>query len=1027
MSKRKIIYILSYITLTNFISAQCNWLPMEFDDFNQAAHRACTNLAITCNSSGVPYSVLSKNGFAGIYRAEVSKFNGTAWEPVGSPSISIGTANYDNIAIDAAGTPYIAFADAGIGNRTSVYKFNGISWVAVGSISVSPGQSKDVSLALDASSTPYVAYADGTALGKLSVKKFDGTNWVYVGTPTLSIGTATCVSMVIDGSGNPMVAFCDGGNLDKITVLSFNGTTWLTVGPAGFSAANSIYVSLKLDNTGVPHVSFLDNSALGKASVMKFNGASWTYLGTPGFSSNIAKFTSLNISPTGSIYVSYIQQASPQSTVELMTFNGATWVSLGSVISAPSNIFCTSTLDGPNSIPYISYLDSYHNGMPIVRKYTGAGLTLVGHQGFANYNSNYEGSNIAIDPSGISYLCYADPTPLSGIFDIRVVKFNGTNWIPVGGVAYSGAVAYPSLCIDNFGMPYVVFRQNTQLGVVKFNGSSWTSLPFISTGTPFTTSMLIKTDQIGTPYVIYRDQGVNPNKLWAYAYVNNAWVNLGTVDNCSSASSYEHDLAFNSIGELYVSYGIGGAKVKKYNGANWLSVGNTSTLLGFPDHVHIAIGPGDEPFIFFPGGTPMVFKFNGSVWSQVGPNLSNGTIGKIAVDDTGMPIVMMSSEFSSQANVLKFNGANWSNIGDPNFSAGVSINNSMCMDDNGGIYVSYAYGYIWTKMYKSYINITSDPTNVAACPNSTVTFAASATGSITNIQWQKSSGAGYVNLTNAGMYSGVNANTLTVSAINSSINGHKFRCVYTDTCGSKHTSFAVLTCYGNTISILASSPSLCVGQSATLNVVGANSYTWNTSATTNSIVINPTITTTYSVATINSNNCVNSAGQLIAVSPLPAISVSTNDSLICVNQTTTLTATGGVSYTWASNNWGDQEVITPTITTSYTVVGSDANGCQDTAVFTQLVDPCAGIKENIYLGASFSLYPNPSHNEFYFESKIGLDADLILYNSVGQKTLQLRVVKGKNHIITNGISSGLYYCVLINDQKQIPIGKLVVE
>jgi hypothetical protein len=48
---------------------------------------------------------------------------------------------------------------------------------------------------------------------------------------------------------------------------------------------------------------------------------------------------------------------------------------------------------------------------------------------------------------------------------------------------------------------------------------------------------------------------------------------------------------------------------------------------------------------------------------------------------------------------------------------------------------------------------------------------------------------------------------------------------------------------------------ICIGQSALLTAGGANSYTWNTSATTSTIIDTPTITTTYTVTGTNANGC----------------------------------------------------------------------------------------------------------------------------------------------------------------------------
>lgn len=61
------------------------------------------------------------------------------------------------------------------------------------------------------------------------------------------------------------------------------------------------------------------------------------------------------------------------------------------------------------------------------------------------------------------------------------------------------------------------------------------------------------------------------------------------------------------------------------------------------------------------------------------------------------------------------------------------------------------------------------------------------------------------------------------------------------------------------INAITSNSVLCTGQSATLTANGANTYTWNTSASGSSIIVNPSINTNYTVTGTNSVGCTNSA------------------------------------------------------------------------------------------------------------------------------------------------------------------------
>ena len=68
----------------------------------------------------------------------------------------------------------------------------------------------------------------------------------------------------------------------------------------------------------------------------------------------------------------------------------------------------------------------------------------------------------------------------------------------------------------------------------------------------------------------------------------------------------------------------------------------------------------------------------------------------------------------------------------------------------------------------------------------------------------------------------------------------------------------------------------------------------------------------------------------IVVNALPAINAGA-DQALCDGETTQLTGTGGTSYTW-DNGVTDGTTFTPPVgTTTYTVTGTDANGCENTS------------------------------------------------------------------------------------------------
>ncbi|WP_298899301.1 T9SS type A sorting domain-containing protein [uncultured Psychroserpens sp.] len=124
---------------------------------------------------------------------------------------------------------------------------------------------------------------------------------------------------------------------------------------------------------------------------------------------------------------------------------------------------------------------------------------------------------------------------------------------------------------------------------------------------------------------------------------------------------------------------------------------------------------------------------------------------------------------------------------------------------------------------------------------------------------------------------------------------------------------------------------ICFGNATTLTASGGTSYLWNTGATTSSITVSPTATTTYSVEVFE-NNCSSTDEVIVTVNPLPNVDAG-NSVTINEGETTTLTATGADTYLWETGETTSSIDVTPNVTTTYTVTGY-SNGCEASANVT---------------------------------------------------------------------------------------------
>ncbi len=152
---------------------------------------------------------------------------------------------------------------------------------------------------------------------------------------------------------------------------------------------------------------------------------------------------------------------------------------------------------------------------------------------------------------------------------------------------------------------------------------------------------------------------------------------------------------------------------------------------------------------------------------------------------------------------------------------------------------------------------------------------------------------------------------------------------------------------------------VCVGGSVNLtaaaitagSTVGQTFGYFTDAACTNTLATPAAVTTAgtyYIKATFTSGTCTfdQVLPVTVTINALPTISIAVaetsgttaNDGTICVGGSATLTASGATSYVWSTAATTADITVSPTVTTPYTVTGTDANGCQNTASTTITVN-----------------------------------------------------------------------------------------
>ncbi|WP_219007743.1 collagen-binding domain-containing protein [Aquimarina litoralis] len=142
---------------------------------------------------------------------------------------------------------------------------------------------------------------------------------------------------------------------------------------------------------------------------------------------------------------------------------------------------------------------------------------------------------------------------------------------------------------------------------------------------------------------------------------------------------------------------------------------------------------------------------------------------------------------------------------------------------------------------------------------------------------------------------------------------------------------------------------ICVGETATLTVVGTGDILWSTGETTASIEVSPDTTTTYTVEVTN-GDC--SATDEVTVTVNSATADAGEDQDICVGETATLTVVGTGDILWSTGETTTSIEVSPDTTTTYTVevTNGDCSATDEVTVTVNSATADAGEDQDICVG-----------------------------------------------------------------------------
>lgn len=337
-------------------------------------------------------------------------------------------------------------------------------------------------------------------------------------------------------------------------------------------------------------------------------------------------------------------------------------------------------------------------------------------------------------------------------------------------------------------------------------------------------------------------------------------------------------------------------------------------------------------------------------------------------------------------------------------------------------------------------DILTQPSNQSVCDSGSATFKVNASGTHIQYQWQI-----FIDSTTWTNISGANADSLTLSNVDSSNNGTRYRVIVTGTCGMVISDSVLLAVFPITnITLQLTNDTVCAGSTAQFKIKGvgnalqyqwqssADGKTWNniSGATDTVLSISNAQTTdsgTYYRALVSSS-CADlvSDSALLVVGAIPTITITpqTNNP-VPRGVLMQLTASGAQSYQWSNSpgiqhGWTDSLLsIMPDQEATYTVTGTSRLGCSaqqsyairlmtdKSLIVNNIVSPNGDGKNDTWFIQNITSFPN---NEVMIYDRAGR----MIYHQKNYDNQWAGTING------SPLREGTYYYIfIVNNGSQV--------
>lgn len=735
------------------------------------------------------------NKWIGSSTGGVVKFDGTSWTKYNASNSMLPDDYVFSIANEENGNTWI-------GTFNGLAKLNGNNWTIYNASN--SGIGNDVrSIAIEGNGNKWI----GTTSG---LYKFDGYNWTNCMTTTFSINT-----IKIDASGNKWIGVNQG-------LIKLENSNWNIYNPVTIGLNSTIVKSILIDADG--------NKWIGtEAGIVKFDDVNWTiykpnyfksitedingnkWAGGVGFVKfDSIKWTTYNDS-SRILHLDYINVVISDSVGNIWIgtdgfgiskFDGTNWVKYNSSNSGLINNHVNSIVIDGNGNKWIG-TDSHG-----ISKFDGTNWTTydVSNSGLT-YN---EINNIIIDGSGNPWIGTTHGiskfdgtnwtsynTSNSGLINNNILstaveggniiwigtsngisKFDGTNW-----TTYTPSNS--GLPSNNTGLIFIDRSGNklisTNNGFVEFNGAIWTIYNFSSLGMPISYLKPLMIDQNNNKWFMHNDGLAVFNENGVLQGNNNLITSQPTNQNVTLG----HNASFIVDNQNQnISY-----QWQSNSGGNFVNLSNTGQYSGTASNTLSIAGTTQQN-----SGQ----KFRCIVISGTYADTSNFAILTVCPAIINQPVsinknIGENAQFITQSSdttaIYQWQsdiGLGFTNLADSGLYNGTT-NDTLTV--SGIIQMNNGQKFRCIVSSGNCIS-TSDIAVLTICPailtqpinlnknigeNAQFTYESSDMNA--DYQWQSDIGLGFINLANAGQYSGVNTKTLHISSLSQANNNQSFRCL----------------------------------------------------------------------------------------------------------------------------------------------------------------------------------------------------------------------------------------------------------